>query len=132
MKKRILVIDDESEFTAVLKATLEADGYYDVYEENDATCAVMTAHEVDPDLIVLDVMMPELDGSDVAARLREDRWFSDVPIIFLTALALGHEAPFSGAAAKGQTYLPKSTPIDRLIDCIELKIEQSAAAMAPA
>jgi two-component system alkaline phosphatase synthesis response regulator PhoP len=92
----------------------------------------MTAREVDPDLIVLDVMMPELDGSDVAARLREDRWFRDTPIIFLTALVLGHEAPPGTRPARGQTYLPKSTPIDRLIDCIELKIEQSAAAMVPA
>jgi CheY-like chemotaxis protein len=130
MKTRILVIDDESDFTSMLKATLEADGYYEVYEENDATCAVMTAHEVDPDLIVLDVMMPELDGSDVAARLREDRWFGDTPIIFLTSLVLGHEALPGARAAKGQTYLPKSTPIERLIECIEMKMGQREAMVA--
>ena len=131
MKKRILVIDDEPDFTSMLKYTLEADGYYEVHFENDATRAVTAAREVDPDLFILDVMMPDLDGSDVAALLREDPHFARTPILFLTALALGHESGVGGFASDSgpaQTYLPKSAPTDQLIDCIEKKLSAASAA----
>jgi DNA-binding response OmpR family regulator len=122
MKKRILVVDDESDFTTLLKYSLESDGYYEVEQENDPTRALATAREFDPDLCILDVMMPDLDGSDVAARLREDIRFAHMPIIFMTALVLGTEVPAGMNDRGGQTYLPKSTPIDKLIDCIEEKM----------
>lgn len=130
MRKRILVVDDEPDFTSMLKSVLEADGYYEVHEENDSTRAVATAREVDPDLIVLDVMMPEMDGSDVAARLREDHRFGATPIIFITALVLGHEAAPGTVNHGGQTYLAKSTPIDKLIACIEQKMPRPAAVVS--
>jgi two-component system OmpR family response regulator len=125
MRKRILVVDDEASFTAMLKCALEADGYYEVHEENDATRAVTAAREVDPDLIVLDVMMPDMDGSEVAALLREDRRFANTPIVFITALALESEAGGAAGGAMtrgGQTYLPKSTPVDKLLACIQQKL----------
>lgn len=128
MKARILVVDDEPGFTTLLKYALEGDGYYDVREENDSTRAVDTAREFDPDVVILDVMMPEVDGSDVAARLREDARFSRTPIIFLTALALGNEAMPGKSHRGGQTYLPKDTPMDKLIDCIEEKIGRGNSA----
>ena len=121
MKKRILVVDDEAGFTTLLKYGLEADGYYDVHEENDANLALKAAREFDPDLVILDIMMPDIDGSDVAARLREDSRFARTPIVFMTALVLGNEAPLGGKKG-GQTYLPKTTPIDKLIECIEEKL----------
>ena len=125
MRKRILVVDDEPEFTTMLRHSLEAEGYYHVCTENDANRAVQSAREFDPDLIVLDVMMPDLDGTDVAARLREDRRFAHTPIIFMTALALGAGSSFGDCRKGAQTYLPKTIAIEELIDCIEEKLSHA-------
>ncbi len=88
MKKRILVVDDEPEFTNLLKLSLESHGYYEVREENDAEHARAAAREFDPDLVVLDIMMPEMDGSEVAAALKEDRVTRDVPVSSGTVVRL--------------------------------------------
>jgi CheY-like chemotaxis protein len=126
MRKRILVVDDEAEFTTMLRHTLEAEGYYHVCTENDPNRAVQSAREFDPDLIVLDVMMPDLDGSDVAARLREDRRFSQTPIIYMTALAMGAGSAFGDRRQNTtQTYIPKTISTEELIDCIEDKLSQA-------
>jgi CheY-like chemotaxis protein len=127
MRKRILVIDDEPEFTTMLRHTLEAEGYYHVCTENDPNRAVQSAREFDPDLIVLDVMMPDVDGTDVAERLRDDRRFAHTPILFLTALALGAGSSFGDCRRGAQTYLPKTIATEELIDCIEDKLSQAVA-----
>lgn len=126
MKKRIFVIDDESEFSGVLKLQLESVGYYTVGEENNARNAVASARLFDPDLILLDIMMPEMDGSEVASRIRQDPVMREVPIIFLTALISGDDAPGGKCQSGGQTFLHKSVAIEELIDCIEDKLVRSA------
>jgi CheY-like chemotaxis protein len=124
MKKRILLLDDERDFTDMLGMILEADGYYQVAAENDGKRALVAAHEFAPDLIVLDVMMPDVDGTDVAERLRHDPCFAFTPIIFMTALATDQAV----SRERGQTYLPKHVATDTLIDCIETNL---AAATPP-
>jgi len=122
MKKRIFVIDDESDFTHLMKASLEADGYYHVGEENDAGSAVAAARVFDPDLILLDIMMPHLDGSEVAAHMRNDPVLREVPIVFMTALVGTTDAPAGSCSSGGHTFLPKYISTERLIDCIEAKL----------
>lgn len=78
---KILVVDDEPKIVRLVRAYLERDGF-DVIEAADGRRAVAVARRQPPDLIVLDVMLPELDGLEVC---REIRRFSDVPIIMLTA-----------------------------------------------
>jgi CheY-like chemotaxis protein len=128
MKKRILVVDDEPEFTNLLKLTLESQGYYEVREENDAENVRASAREFDPDLVVLDIMMPELDGSEVAAALKADPVTRDVPVIFLTALVSQEDAPMGACSSGGQTFLPKNIRVEKLIGCIEDKISKRQAA----
>ena len=125
MKKRILVVDDEPDFTHYLKYGLESNGYYDVQEENDAAAAQSAAHWFDPDLIVRDVMMPGVDGGELAARFKEDHVLRDVPVIFLTALVHEPDAPRGSCDSGGHTFLPKSIPLDKLICCIEEKLRYS-------
>lgn len=125
MKKRILIIDDEPEFTYMLRRSLEVQGYYEVGEENDDSVAQESAHYFDPDLIVLDIMMPHVDGSELAARFREDPILRDVPIIFLTALIDHGDAPEGACDRGGHTFLPKNTPLDKLIECIEEKLRHA-------
>jgi CheY-like chemotaxis protein len=130
MKKRILVVDDEPGFTTLIKYGLEGVGGYEVNEENDPNRALATARQFDPEVVILDVMMPDVDGSDVAAALREDARFAQTPIIFMTALALGSDGSPGSSRRGGQTYLPKDTPLEALIECIEEKIKARKTATA--
>lgn len=81
MGKRVLVADDDKKTVALVKLYLERDGY-SVLTAHDGKQALAMARELRPDLVVLDIMMPELDGLDVCRLLRAE---SNVPIIMLTA-----------------------------------------------
>ncbi len=83
MGTRILVVDDENRIREIIRGYLESDGF-DVAEARDGADALRTAKRWQPDLIVLDVMMPELDGIEV---LRQLRTTSNIPVILLTARA---------------------------------------------
>ena len=131
MKTRILVIDDEPEFTSMLKAQLELAGYFDVLEENDETRGVRAAREFEPDLILLDVMMPRLEGSEVAAMFRADRQLRETPLLFLTALVSEADAPRGAYVSGGNTFIPKSLPIARLLETISQAISASRQAPVP-
>ena len=130
MKKRILVVDDEPDFTNMLRLTLESHGYYEVREENDAEHARAAAREFDPDLVVLDIMMPEMEGNEVAAALKADPVTKDVPVIFLTALVSREDAPMGACSSGGHTFLPKDIRLEKLMRCIEDKIGQRQGAAA--
>jgi two-component system OmpR family response regulator len=67
MKKRILVVDDKASDTKLLKCYLEENHDYVVCEENDPKAALSTAEKFQPHLILLDVLMPEMDGGELAA-----------------------------------------------------------------
>ena len=132
MKKRILIVDDEPDFTNLLKLSLESHGYYEVQEENDADNVRAAARTFDPDLVLLDIMMPEQDGSEVAAALKADPLTRGIPIIFLTALVSAEDATKGGAACDsgGNTFLPKHIRLDKLMRCIDEKINKHQAALA--
>jgi DNA-binding response OmpR family regulator len=79
--ERILVVDDEATIREVVRRYLERDGY-EVLEAGDGDAALMAIEEVEPDLIILDLMLPGQDGLTLTRRLRE---YSSVPVIMLTA-----------------------------------------------
>ncbi|WP_110933598.1 response regulator transcription factor [Paenibacillus bouchesdurhonensis] len=82
MRSGILVIDDDEKITSMLRRGLAFEGY-DVYTANDGMEGLSMMLTADPDLIILDVMMPKLDGFEVCRRLREGG--STVPVLMLTA-----------------------------------------------
>src|SRR2546423_8409805 len=83
-KKRILVVDDRASNTRLLKLHLERTNDYVVREENDANAALSAATEFEPHLILLDVMMPGMDGGALAACFQANAKLKAVPIVFLT------------------------------------------------
>jgi two-component system OmpR family response regulator len=115
-KKRILIIDDESGFTRLLKLTLEKTGNYIVREENDGTRACETAREFQPDLILLDIVMPRIDGGEVASKLKADRTLGRTKIVFLTAIVSKQE---EGGLIGGFPFLAKPVSLEALQQCIE-------------
>ena len=117
--KRILVVDDEPSVTRNMKLTLESGGGYEVLGENNATNTLSTARAFRPDLILLDVMMPGMDGGDVAARLRADPLLRDTPIIFLTALVSNKETDGHEMASGAETFLAKPVDIGELRKTLE-------------
>ena len=120
MSKKILVVDDEVGFTRLLKMNLEKSGDYQVMVENNSRSAVQVATEFKPDVIVLDVVMPGMDGGDVSAALRRDAYLSQIPIIMLTALVSNDEVGSESVVQAGdKIMLGKPVDLDRLIRCIE-------------
>ena len=118
-QKRILVVDDEPSVTRNLKLLLEASGHYTVRGENDSARAVESARSFRPDLILLDVLMPEPDGWEVAARIRLDPELSKTPIVYLTALASNKHTHGHAVATGSIVFMAKPVEIGELIRCIE-------------
>lgn len=94
--KRILVVDDDPAIGRLAKLGLESSGAYGVFTENIGSRAVASARQCRPDLILLDIMMPGMDGSEVAAALHEDPELRRIKIVFLTALLSRGEHTKSG------------------------------------
>lgn len=80
--KKILLIDDEQEILALLETVLQKEGFKEIYKTQTGIGGINLCREINPDIIVLDIMLPDLDGFEVCRRLRE---ISYVPIIFLSA-----------------------------------------------
>ncbi len=86
MMNKILVIDDDTAINELVKINLELEGYT-VFQANDGVKGFALAKQELPNLIILDIMMPEVDGFTVAKRIRENETTKDIPIIMLTALS---------------------------------------------
>jgi CheY-like chemotaxis protein len=129
-KKRILIVDDESALTMLVKLNLEKTGRYEVREENHAIKALAAAKAFKPDLVLLDVMMPDLDGGDVLAQLKGDPQFKDVPVVFLTATVLKEEVDKKGGSIGGYPFIPKPFRGEVLLDRIEKMLPPQPAASA--
>jgi CheY-like chemotaxis protein len=117
-RRRILIVDNDPNTTHLVKVLLERTGRYLVFEENDANNAHHSARNFRPDLILLDVVMRETDGGEVAARVEADPELHNTPIVFLTALVTRAEAN-SGLHIQGHPFLAKPVSIPELINAIE-------------
>src|SRR5690606_13174217 len=103
---RVLIVEDDEDIVDVLRRTLRAEGY-DVRTGLDGTSALEIASEFIPDLVVLDLGLPDMDGLEVCSRLREQ---GDVPILMLTARA-GTDDRVTGLDSGADDYLVK--PFER-------------------
>ena len=123
--KKILIIDDEAGFTRLMKLTLQQTEDYEVFEENDGTRALETVRQVRPDLILLDIVMPGMDGGDVAALIRKDPGLAHIPIVFLSAI-VSDKDKIPGGLIGGFPYLSKPVSLDALIQGIRENLPTSA------
>jgi len=105
--KKILVVDDETSITRLLKLNLEKSGAFFVREENLGANCLTAAREFKPDLILLDVMMPDMDGGDVAAQIKADPLLKGIPIVFLTAGVKAEEVKAHAGMIGGFPYIAK-------------------------
>jgi CheY-like chemotaxis protein len=124
-KKKVLIIDDEEDFTKVVKLTLEASGKYEVVIENDSSQAVAIAKKYNPDVILLDILMPVKDGFEVLRALKKVLSTISIPVIMLTAVR-SDEAKATAARLYDESYIEK--PVTAQI--LEKEIEKVLARRA--
>ena len=124
--RRVLLVDNDRDSTHLVKVLLEKTGRYVVFEENDPTRAHLSARNFRPDLILLDVVMPERDGGEIAAQIRADPELHNTPILFVTALVTRAEAK-TGLHIDGHPFLAKPINIPELINAIERVVPAHAA-----
>jgi CheY-like chemotaxis protein len=116
MIAKILIIDDEVKALALLKTNLE-DSNFEVHTANNGVEGVLKAIQLIPDLIVLDVRMPELDGWDVCKRLKSTASTKDIPIVFLTAFSSDKDREKAKALGAAE-YLTKPIDPDKLLNML--------------
>ena len=119
MKRKILIVDDEPGFTKIVKMTLEASGAYEVRELNDPAVAVAVARQFSPDIILLDITMPELDGGDVISQLRADPVLIKIPVLFVTATVRKSEVNAHNGLIGGEFFVAKPVSAEVLMNIIE-------------
>ena len=126
-KRRVLLVDDEQDVTESLSMNLEATGEFVVHAINDPRQAKAAAREFKPDIIVLDVVMPGMDGGDVQASLRADPQLKDIPIVIVTALISDNEAGGAPIENQGVHMLGKPARLETLIPLLRAKPESPSA-----
>jgi len=130
-KKRILVVDDEPGITRLLKLNLEQTGQYEVATENASQAALAAAEQFQPDLMLLDVMMPGLDGGNLAAELQASPKLKGVPIVFLTATVTREEVNKRRGLVGGLPFLAKPVNVNEVLTCLERHLGPASPPAAP-
>ena len=120
MKKRILVIDDSPFISKLMKAELEESGF-EVVTALDGNEGIKKAEEESPDLILLDVMMPEKDGFETLEDLKAQKTTKQIPVIMLSAKG-DTSALFEGQELGAADYVIKGCEIPELLKCIKRHI----------
>jgi CheY-like chemotaxis protein len=118
-KQRILVVDDRASDTRLVKLYLEGTNRYVVREENDAKAALPAAEEFEPDLILLDLMMPDMNGRELAACFAANPKLKGVPIVFLTAAVTKAEVDAVGGRIGGFPFLAKPFVLSEVAACLK-------------
>ena len=123
MAKRILVVEDDADNRRIVVKVLTVEGY-EVLEAIDGRSALATARKEHPDLIIMDLAMPGLDGWQAASQLKSDPKVADIPIIALTAFAMrGDEEKAREAGCDG--YLSKPCRPQTIRDVVRQFVARS-------
>lgn len=122
---KILVVEDEADSREMFLECLEAEGFNAIGAEN-GLIGVQRALSVLPDLVICDIVMPELDGYGVLASLRQNPVTAIIPFIFLTAKSTKEELRY-GMKLGADDYLTKPTTVEEILAAITARLEKQAA-----
>jgi two-component system, OmpR family, response regulator len=122
---RVLVVDDELNITELVSLGLRYEGF-DVSSAHDGRGALQAIHAFKPDLVILDVTMPDIDGLEVVRRMRADSVW--IPVMFLTARD-ATEDKIAGLTVGGDDYLAKPFSLDELIARVRAMLRRNNVAM---
>ncbi len=127
-KRKLLIVDDDQELVELIVDVLEKDGRFETRTVNNGFDAGMMVKEYHPDLIVLDVMLPDINGKEVCQRVRTDRTMDDVRIICISGM-IEHDKIEELRASGANDFLQKPFETDVLLDriCHLLDIESAVS-----
>lgn len=127
-KRKVLVVDDDEELVELISDVLERDGRFEVRSANNGFDAGMVVKEYRPDLIVLDVMLPDINGKEVCQRVRSDKSMDDVRIICISGM-VEEDKVGELEAAGADEFMHKPFEVEKLIErmCQLLDIEAVSA-----
>ncbi|MDD5730097.1 MAG: response regulator [Candidatus Omnitrophica bacterium] len=118
-KVKILVIDDEEDICHFTKSILEKTGRFEVFSSTNPVTGISLAKAHKPDLILLDVFMPQMDGSKVAESLLHEESTKSIPIAFLTAIVQQKDVDKGAGSIGGRYFIPKPVAPKELITRIK-------------
>ncbi|HEO63821.1 MAG TPA: response regulator [Candidatus Omnitrophica bacterium] len=124
MRKKVLLIDDEEDFCYFVKLNLEDTGKFEVFISGNGSEGIEIAKNEKPDIILLDLLMPVMDGSEVAEHLLRNETTKKIPIVFVTALTRKKEIDSHSGTIGGRIFLAKPVTPQELIQCIERVLEK--------
>ena len=122
MAKKILTIDDQADIRRLVRMTLEFEGY-EVTEASSGEDGLALLKQYEPDLILLDVMMPGMDGVAVSQYLKSDLKLRDIPVVMLTALDRESDMK-AGIHAGANMYLTKPFSPIELLDKVAVLLKE--------
>ena len=117
-KIKVMLVDDEVTFTRLTKLSLEATGHYEVETENLGREAFGAAKAFLPDIIFLDIIMRDIEGSEVAEQFRADPILKKIPLVFLTATVSREEVGMETKVIGGNPFLAKPVTLEQLVKTI--------------
>lgn len=121
-KKYVLVVDDDPDLVETVGMLLESKGY-EVGKAYDAFEAEAAIKKRQPDVLILDVMMPRKSGYELCKELKENKWTKDIPIVLLTAV--GEAVPtttythYEGMTVEAEDYIAKPVDANTLLQAVE-------------
>lgn len=124
-KPKILIIDDEYDICEFTKSMLEKTKKFDAITTTKAAEGIVLAKTQHPDLILLDLSMPDMDGSQVAEAIRQDSATKDIPIVFLTGLANKKELDNNSGIIGGNFFIAKPADKEELVERIESILQKA-------
>jgi CheY-like chemotaxis protein len=118
-KKKILLIDDEEDFCFFVKRNLEKTGRFEILTATSGNSGVVLASKERPDLILLDIIMPEVGGGQVAELLSDNPETRKIPVLFITAIASRREVQSQEGIIGGRNFIAKPVMPEELIAKID-------------
>jgi CheY-like chemotaxis protein len=119
MRRKILIVDDDQLLGHEVKLTLEETGQYEVRCEERSSRALESATFWEPDLIILDLLMPGMTGAEVVEQLKSHLPTKHIPVVFFTALASKEEVDAHAGFIGGHPFLAKPSRVEEIVNCIE-------------
>ena len=129
-KKKLLIVDDDQDLVDLMRDTFERDGRFDIRTANNGFDAGMQVKEFRPDLVVLDVMLPDINGREVCQRVRSDRTMDSVKILCISGMVDADKIADLRMAGAND-FMQKPFTTDRLLErvCDQLEIDRPVSVM---
>ena len=127
-KRKVLIVDDDEELVELLVDVFERDKRFDIRTANNGFDAGMTVREFRPDLVVLDVMLPDINGKEVCQKIRSDKSLEKVRVICISGMVEQDKIEDLKVAGANE-FLQKPFTVDSLLDCAcdQLEMERMVA-----